>query len=434
MLVNNENPNNQQPISGAGIGNSISLGSITPPDLDNNVTKASNNVNPEVKTPLNSPVDNVESLEPVNANQETANPNPNNDNVVLPVSNNQDNNVGIDPINNVNVNGFVEPPKKENIGTMPPEDKSPKKVKHKGLFIIFILILMAGVAFGVYYLLKLSKNQIKVVLKENIVIPLGEKIPVDINEYATITGTESNNCTLITTNINNNKIGKYEYSINCAKKSYSGFVEVKDQTAPKIALKVVYKSLTDNNEIKAKDFITSCIDPSECQYKFKDKQQLDKETGGPYEIDIDVSDNQNNLTSVKGILYVIPYNIRAILAFSSPQEQITNYEGTKFITDEIITAQTDAGIIYMNVSRREHVYKFTNEKQYHEVIGNKDTTISFDGQTGLASYDDEKLTLKISNDLPKETLNNEVGGEFPTDFPTIKKYYTETKNYTLEIR
>ena len=283
-------------------------------------------------------------------------------------------NVGIDPINNFNANGFVEPPKKESIGLTPP-DKNEKKPKHKFLFIILVLVLMVGVAVGVYYLLNLSKNSAKVTLKDNIVIPLGEEVPKDITKYATITGTDSNNCTLVTTNINNNKAGKYEYSITCAKKTYKGNVVVKDTQAPKVGLKVIYRTAQNSIEIKPEDFISTCVDPSGCKYSFKNDLP-DMNNTGNYEIDIGVTDGYDNSVTVKGIIYIVPYDIQAMLIFTSPAEDILEGKVKKSIADNFAMGDDGTGPIYMGVSRREYIYQFSSSEEYKNVTKEKSSTIT----------------------------------------------------------
>ena len=341
-------------------------------------------------------------------------------------------NVGIDPVNPVNVNGFVEPNKKEDIGKMPPKQKPEKKPMNKILFIILILVLMAGVAFGVYYLLKISKNkQAKVTLKQNIVIPIGGEISKNIDDYAVIKGIDKNNCSLTTNDINSKKTGEYEFSINCNDDVYKGKVSIKDLEAPFVSLNVLYKETENKNNIEVKEFINSCEDESGCNYDFKDKTQLDNLTEGVNYIDIVVKDTYNNGT-VEGVVYVVPYPINCFLVCSSEEEKINDGNISKTITDKLPMADTENGVTYLNAGRREYVYTFENEQDYIKAVGVKGAIISYDNVEGLAYYDDENKTLKISSDLSKKTLDSEAGGTFPSEYAQIKDFYIN-KGYTCSL-
>ena len=349
-------------------------------------------------------------------------------------NNNFSNNVGLDPVNNVNMNGFVETSKQENIGTMPPENKPKKKPMNKVLFIILILLLMAGIAFGVYYLLKISKdNQIKVELKDNIVLPLGEPVSTNINDYAVIKGTDNANCTLITSSIDVNNPGEYDFIIKCNNKDYHGKVVVKDSVSPVVSLKVVYKTENEKYDIDVNEFIDSCKDASECIIEYKDKKQLDNlAMDVPNYIDIVVKDKGNNETDVKGVLYILSNDIKAFLSCDSAMETLNDGNVEKTIRDELGMVNTDNGVTYLNVGRRDYIYKFKNQDEYSKIAKNKSALLKYDGNEGLAYYDDENQEIIISTDLSKATLNSEFGGEFPNDYNQIKDYYRD-KKYICKI-
>ena len=343
-------------------------------------------------------------------------------------------NVGMDPVNNVNVNGFVEPPKKENIGEMPPKQKPEKKPMNKGLFVILILVLMAGVAFGVYYLLKVSKEkQVSVKLKENVVVPLGGPVSTNIDDYAIISGADKTNCSVITSNIDPKKAGEYEYTVNCNSKSYRGKVVVKDNVAPMLSLNVVYKDVNEKNNIDVKEFVNFCKDESECQTDFKDKNQLENlAENAANAVDIVAKDKFNNEVTARGVIYLVSSPVKVLLSCNGKEEQISDGKVTKVVSDKIAMANTDAGVTSLNVGRREYIYTFKNEEDYLAAVGNKAAVMSYDSVEGLAYYDDEAKTLRISTDLSKQTLDSEAGGAIPTEYSALKDYYTN-KGYKCTL-
>ena len=75
-------------------------------------------------------------------------------------------------------------------------------------------------------------------------------------------------------------------------------------------------------------------------------------------------------------------------------------------------------------------YTFENQADYEEIVKDKADTITFDGVTGLARYNDKNLTLEISTDLSLDTLKSENNGEFPTSYQEIQAIYKDTKGYT----
>lgn len=344
-------------------------------------------------------------------------------------------NMGL-PNNGINSNGFVEPNKVENIGTMPPNNNENKKKKsmNKGVFILLILALMLLVAYGVYYLLSLSKSKVDVKLKDNLTVSLGEVLSSDINDYATITGTNSANCTLMTANVDTSKIGDYQYTITCEEDTYTGTISVKDTMAPIVDLNIVYKTV--NSAVTVEDFVKDCTDDSKCETELVNASTVNNyltTVGGPYNIEIKAKDSLDNTTTVHGILYVVPYDIKAFLSCSSAEESMTEFKANKTVIDKLTVGNDGTNISYLGAARREFKYIFTDEAEYKNAIGNKEYNLTFDGQTGLAMFDDENLTLTISTDLDINSLNTDAGGTFPTLYPDILNYYQTTRGYTCQV-
>ena len=182
------------------------------------------------------------------------------------------------------------------------------------------------------------------------------------------------------------------------------------------------------SERKIKDFIESCEDISDCNVSFKDSDIVEgylTSAGGPYKIDLIVSDKYNNSVNVQGELYVSNNEIRYYTSCSSKATELNNYNATKTVTDLLPLGYVDAGLSYIGFSRRIYTYVFNDKNEYNEVVKDKNYLISFDNISGLAFYDDKNLTLKISTDLSLDTLNNDFGGTFPIAYSSFNTYYKD---------
>lgn len=328
-----------------------------------------------------------------------------------------------------NINGFTNSNKVENIGAMPPQNNDNKKKKpmNKILFIILIVVLIGAVAYGVYYFLSVSKNTVKLTPK-TVSIGVGETVPDDIKEYATITRGNSSTCSVNTRNVDTSSIGEYEVTITCGKNTYKSKVVVSDKTAPVAELNMVFKTV--NATVSVEDFIKSCNDPSNCKTSFADEAKVNEymaTAGGPYEVAIEAVDDAGNNASYTATLYVTSEDIFLFANFSSAEEILTEYKAKKVVNDIFAINRT---LVFLNAARRDYKYTFENAADYNEIVKNKENTITFDGITGIATYDDNNLSLVISTDLSLDTLKSENNGNFPTSYQEIQTIYKDTKGYT----
>ena len=473
--MNGQNPTNNQVTQGdtnttGGINPSV-LGSVTPPTSPQNIGAAGQapqptpaptpspvaqnptapvapttpevtptampnqpvNPQPMAQTPI-SPMPNVEpsGVAQIVSPEPVAQPIPGTSATPYTASSLTGNTVGVgSPTmgqDNLNANGFVEPNKVQNIGQVPPPNnnqtsKPKKKGMNKTLFVVLIIVLIAAVAFGVYYFLSAS-NKTTVSLKE-VTVGVGEILSDNINDYATITGGNASSCTLNTRNVNTQEIGTYTFTITCDGEAYNGTVNVSDITAPEVTLNTVYKEI--NSTATVDEFVASCTDPSECTTTFANENTLTTylaTAGGPYSIEINATDNAGNSATYTAQLYVTPYAISMFRDCESPSSEVSGYQATKTIRDYLPMGRDTAGnYIYLGVSQRIYTYVFTNADEYTSVVGDKPQSLTFDGISGQAAYDDENLTIQIVTDLSIDTLNTEAGGTFPTNYVEMRDYY-----------
>lgn len=316
-----------------------------------------------------------------------------------------------------NMNNIENP----NIGINPPEDDKPKKKGfNKVLFIILIVVLMGGVAFFVYYFLNIS-NDVKLSV-QTLTLNVNDIVPDKVTSYAKVLKGSTSNCTLDTSGVDTSKMGNYKVSITCGKDTYQANVIVADKEAPKIELNAIFRTV--GNTLKVEDFVKSCTDPSNCNVKIENEEELNNylnTAGGPYKVKILAEDDNQNQAIYETDLYVTEEEIYLYLKCSSKEVDVTNYKAKKVVSD--ILPITKEGFGFLGVARRDYTYTFATIEDYNTAVGNKDLIMTFDSITGLANYNDETKTLVISTDLTSDTIKSEVGESPFSNYMEIQSYY-----------
>lgn len=415
--------------------------------------------NPSEQAPINPPMPNGSPLGMMgSASQAPATPAPNANTVVNPSGSpvdlsattptgngapapNGTVSAGADP---VNVNGFVEANKTENIGTIPPSptnNPNEKKKISKPVFIGIVVVLIAAVAFGVYFVLNRSNGGNKVSIQPmDVTINLGDQLSVNPADYASITGTDVANCSVNTMNVDTSNAGTYPFTLTCGSdgKEYSGNVIVVDNNGPVVNLNVVYKVVDDDIDID--EFVKSCEDESECKTEFANESALKsnlKTAGGPYNVSINATDEAGNVVTVDAPLYVLSYKpTYYLIADTETEEDVEDKDtGVKFnrtVRDTLAFGNDGTGVIFLDAARREYIYELASEDDYNTVVGRKEATITFDDNEGLAIYDDENKTLTISTDLSFKDLQKD-DSTLEKTFASIRTYYVN-KGYDVQIK
>ena len=426
--------NGQNPNLNNGTNNGLNgdvLGSTTLGMAQNasNPTQLPNNPASEVPNPTvipNPQSDSTQMVESLDVNVNTPEP------VARPIPGTENltgNTVGAN--NNFtpsgNINGFTSANKVESIGVVPPQDDEPKKKgMSKVLFVLLIVLLICAVAFGVYYFLNISNNTVKLTTK-TVSVGIGETLPDDIKEYITVTKGNINICSVNTKNVDTQTSGEYDVTITCGKKTYTTKVVVSDKTGPVAVLKMLFKTV--NSTVTPEDFIKTCNDPSNCKTSFVNTDEVNeylKTPGGPYNVAIIAEDDLKNKSEYTATLYVTSEEINIFANFASSEESLKDYKAKKTVTDVLSFSKV---LTFLNAARRDVKYTFENETDYFETITEKSEIMTFDGITGIATYDDKNLSFTISTDLSLDTLNSENNGSFPTTYPDIQTIY-KNKGYT----
>ncbi len=404
--------------------NTVNPGVVTEPVLNNNEVITEPVLNTTVQPEMvNNVVDNQDNYSAV-----------------------QNNIPGVDQANafatSIDMSNFTNPPvmdsnfgtvntnlTQEVVGQMPPENKE-KKPFNKVLFVILMLVLIGGVAYGIYYYLNLPKETtptITVVPKE-INITLGEELSNDINSYATFTNVDSSTCTLNLNDVDNTKAGTYEYNIICGTNTYKNNIIISDTTPIEVATKNVYSTI--NGTVNINDFIASNSKET-CTYEYTSDTNITEyiTTEGTYTVKILVKCDESE-TTVESSLFVISSEIEAFFYATDTEKTINGYEGTVIMTDSLAI---DSSLKYIGISERTYVYTFTNETEYETVKMETTGKNTFDGIVGTITLNEDDMTLTIVSPLEKTTLDLEYGGTFPTDYASIKNYYI-SNGYSTESR
>ncbi len=328
-------------------------------------------------------------------------------------------------------------PKKEN-----KRDNNDKKPEKKGsfiknlLFIILVLALMGGVAFGVYYYLRLAKNNennVNVTPAFNLnkmQINEGDEIPQSLSEYGDFSKIDISNCNLDTSEVKNNVPGNYTYYVMCNGSKYSESFVVKSKdgsdepntpTVTKRLNVTTYFNYTIKGEQLNIERLISSDDNLTFSFVDKEKYKEDMYNIGLQKVEIKAVDEENNENTYYAFVYVINEEPKMKFKCISPNNSLI---------DEIIFNKNKEN---MNNSVRMYEYTF-DETEYSNMIETvTNGTIKINENEGNAILDYTNKKITILKDLPTETLNSEYGGTFPSTYSEVSNYYRNSLKYTCSF-
>lgn len=332
------------------------------------------------------------------------------------------NNIGTDPslISNIEVLDVDDKKASSN-----KKEKKPKKesklsnVIKKVLFTVLIIALMGGVAYGLYFYLKLGRNKntenINVVLSDKNV-SIGDTLPSDLSYYGTITGTDVSNCSLDVASVNVNVPGEYKYYVTCKKYRFEGKIFVNNNL--NISTKILYKSVGDT--VAPEDFISN---PSaEYTYTFVDAEGilnlLDNESV-PTKVAIKVTGGDTSGIINAGIVVL---QEKPFMYLTCSSVEVNSETNTNYITDKF-AINSDRNL--MGEKYRISTYLFEDEDSLKNRLNEYSDFVS--------SVDYEGLTLSVIEVLEDSTLDEEYGSTFPTTYYDTQSYYKNTKQFKCSI-
>ncbi len=307
-----------------------------------------------------------------------------------------------------------------------------KSLVKKILLAFFILLLMALVAFGVYFYLHLGKKKVaekpKFVLDDKTVYVEAE-LSKSIFDYGDFSSVDISGCTLDTSKVNTKIKGEYEYSMICDGDKYTGKITVVDKYDFEITANVLYK--TSSDVLIASEFMT---DSHNYTYNLKDKNVTDYlyTPGGPYYVELEAEDKEDkdkDKGTVSSIMYVTEAKARNFLTCTSDSQKLEEpQELTYYITDVFAF---DSFRNYLHVPSRIYVFDDLIVDEYITLINTiENGTITLGDITGYALRDDSNNVLRIAVEFTDEMLNDETDNIRLT-FNNIKKHYEDNK-YTCK--
>lgn len=323
------------------------------------------------------------------------------------------------------------------IGTTPPisleAEKQPKQKKsNKTLFVIIVIILLFGVGFGTYYVLNytdlLSKAPKVEITTNDLEINLGENLPESISDYANVVGTDIKSCILNTLDVDVNTAGSYTYQVTCGEVNKKGTINVIDNRELEVDTETVYKVKGDTIEVQ--EFITN-IDNS-YTYEFVNTEEVNNYLNGEsgtYNVKIKVS-NGTKTSEVEGKLVILEHKIIGYLTCSS-KEQILSGSSTKKIVREKFAIVGDGNNGFGKVASEIHEFKFNDETEYTNYVASYKTnnTLTIDNVTGKVDFDNDTLTITITNDVTESELISKYGESNITNYRSIRNYFLNTLGY-----
>ena len=319
--------------------------------------------------------------------------------------------------------GKVKKEKKKK-STTPNPDQKPHATLKKIIFVVIILLLMAGVAFGLYFYLSLGKKKNDLFTLKDVQIYAGQTISSNVSDYGTFAKVDVASC-LITgiDQIDVNTPGEYNYYVTCNKIKKSAKIEVLPLVEVSFSSKILYKAVNDIPA--ASEFINTSEEYDYLTDEMKLKDYA-KSKGGPYGIGISMSHVSGTERVGYAVLYVVEIAPSMNLTCTNSGIEKEKYDYS--ISDYFIF---DDNRKDLGTSLRLYNYKYKETEDFDNALLNvENNRITIDNKEGYFIMDTQELTISIVTKLDKDTLKNEYKDEFPTTYTAINSYYTNTKNYT----
>lgn len=318
-------------------------------------------------------------------------------------------------------------------------DKKPEKngsfIKNL-LFIILVLALMGGVAFGVYYYLRLAKNNennVNVTPAFNLnkmQINEGDEVPQSLSEYGDFSKIDISNCKLDTSEVKNNVPGNYTYYVMCNGSKYSESFVVKSKdgsdepvtpTVTKRLNVTTYFNYTIKGEQLNIERLISSDDNLTFEFANKEKYKEDMYNIGLQKVEIKAVDSENNENTYYAFVYVVNEEPKMKFKCVSPNNSLK----------DVILFNKNKENMNNSVRMYEYTYNDTEYSNIIETINNGTIKINENEGNAILDYQNKKIT--ILKDLPKETLDSEYGGSFPTTYSEVSNYYRNSLKYTCSF-
>ena len=311
-----------------------------------------------------------------------------------------------------------------NIGMVPPNSSAEPKQKrkpNKTIVFLLVVILIAAIGIGVFLYLRMGNKKSSVTLKDVTIEP-SESISTNINDYVA-SGSLDKSCVPNFNDVQTSQVGTYTYKIICNSGTYTGTINVVDNTAPSVKTRLVYKTVGQKVEIE--DFIEECNDASDCSYAYQDENIVKDNINkiGTIEVPIIVKDGADNSKTVSTYLIVTNEEVKNNLVCTSQSIAVDAENFNYQIQDTMGILIQNGFINYAGFTMREYIITYTSDEAYNtakESItdGNIETSIG----KGKAIANDTDKSIIITTLLSDLDKNNEFT-TYPTDYQGLRNAY-----------
>lgn len=297
------------------------------------------------------------------------------------------------------------------------EGKKDKKDGKKVLIVTLIIILIAAIGFGVYTFLSLAKNSaMNSITTKDVKIELGSVLSNNIEDYASITGYNKNDCNLNLNSINVNKVSTYKYTVTCGKETVEGTVIVDDTTKPEVITNDLV--LLPTATLKPEDFIAKCLDASKCNYSFQTNITGLTTTIGEHEIEILVSDEYNNQNTVKAKLTISNQAPVKYLTCSKNEGYLDDLQAS--VTDSYKIGIDEKDNFYNAVRITE--FSFDKISNYNQAVTNYKEEVGLHNRVGKTNFYENSKLILIKGNKTLENMNQDLNGRLPNNSNVLRAY------------
>ena len=286
----------------------------------------------------------------------------------------------------------------DQIGSTPeidPKAKTKKGNSKKTIMFLFILIVIAGLGCGAYYLINIKQIfKTSSVETKNITIDSGDTLSTNIDDYGVFKNTQSSNCVLDTNKVDTSKAGKYTYVISCGEDKYEGTITVIDKSAPEVELN--FKYTVAPQPIYKEDIVRS-VSEENAEYNFTSEEEANQafSTPGFNVISMTVKDASGNSKEVLAPVAVLSSDMQFILVGQKATDK------TNVIEKLVTFIRSD---ITVEVATKMYVITFDTDEEYNKAVesynGGKEFT--YDSYTGIPVFykSEKKLVIITDTTLP----------------------------------
>ena len=272
---------------------------------------------------------------------------------------------------------------------------------------IFVIIVLGGAGYAAYYFgYKTNPSRFEI---KNIYLELGDELPSAISYYVSSANQlDDMEYTLDISNVAQNSVGSYTYSVKHKNVTKTAQVIVRDTKSPKITIKdkseLVFKK---DSKVTKDDIVLSCEDISNCTYKTE--YEVSTENPGDKEITVIARDDSGNES--REVVTIRIVDIQKILVCTSKE---TVSEDNSYSVVNIDTLSFDSN---------DYVVLKSGVKQYTY----SDYSAYFAKLKEL--QDNERYIFNRTNFTYTE--ENDVENTNLTKYDEIMNFYTD-KGYTCK--